>query len=174
MLAKFGSRADSPQAQPVDPVHAEILQRVRFLLEQRDIRGVVEHLNLHSEFRFTKVSRFDPPFLRSVYLYDKTQRGTVDPTTQMADDSYSAIIRRDKRPFYTEDSLMDSRLVSHPLRKQVRCYVGAPIMLSGGGIWGVLAHCDTSPRKVPAGEADLLLQVAELLSQELFANKPAT
>jgi len=174
VLAKFGVRAGSPLAPHVDPVHADILQRVRALLEQRDVRGVLEHLNAHSAFRFTKVSRFDPPLLRGVYLYDKDHRGTVDPMTQVADDSYSALVRREKRPFFTEDSMLDSRLVSHPLRAQVRCYVGAPIMLPGGGIWGVLAHCDPKPHRVPSGEPELLLQVGELLTQELFASKPAT
>ena len=172
MLRKFEFRAGPPPEPRVDPVHTDILERVRVFLAQRDVRGAVEHLNLHSSFRFTTLSRFDPPLLRGVYLYDKLHRGTVEPVTQGADDSYAFIIRNERRPFWTEDSMMDTRLLEHPARVQVRSYVGAPIKVPGA-IWGVLAHFDKRPRKVPEGEGELLLQAADMIARELYSNRPA-
>ena len=81
MLHKFSFHAGPPAEPRVDPVHADILEHLRVLLTQRDMRGAIEHLNFHSTFRFTTLSRFDPPLLRGVYLYDKLHRGTVEPGT---------------------------------------------------------------------------------------------
>ena len=174
MLDKLGFRAATPPSkQNVRSAHNAVLSVVDKLLGERDVRAVIEHLNQRTAFRFTEISRFDPPILRGVFLYDRAHRGTIEPMAHVIDDSYSSIIRREKKPFWTEDSMMDARLPAHSARAAVRSYVGAPIRLSGGGIWGVLAHFDKKPRQIPEGEAELLLQVASLVSHELFAKSPA-
>jgi GAF domain-containing protein len=166
---RFGTAAAKQPSRHAVPIeHTDTVLRVEQMLQERDARGIIEEINLRTPFRFTSISRFDPPMLRGIYLYDRAHKGTIPVGSQILDDSFAAFVRKEKRPFWTEDSMMDPRLISHPARVLVRSYVAAPIRKIDGPIWGVIAHFDKKPRKIEVGEAELLLEIAGLLANWLF------
>jgi GAF domain-containing protein len=147
---------------------------VEAMLNEHEIYQSLGVLNARTAFRFSSICRFDSPILRCVYFYDRTPGALLHHGgAQVLEETYAAIVQRTMRPFFTEDSRLDSRLLRHSARDRVRSYVGAPIRRPARGVWGVIAHFDYEPRRVPPGEAALLLEAGGLFSHWIFADQPA-
>jgi len=69
-----------------------------------------------------------------------------------------------KQPFQTNNSLQDGRLLFHASRVTVLSYIGVPIRLESGEMWGVLSHSDPEAIVAPVGEAELLQLVIPSLA----------
>lgn len=137
-------------------------------LQRAGLQAGLETLNGFGQLRFSGVYRFDPPFLRSLYLVDKRHPGILSSgPSQVLEDTYAAIIQKWKQPFFTDDAATDSRLVRHPARGSIRAYAGAPIKVSGGRIWGVLALHDPEPRPIAPGQMEFLSAAAGFVGRWL-------
>lgn len=137
-------------------------------LTEGGIHRALAFLNHRMTHRFTSVSRFDPPVLRGLFAYDRQRADIlVGGRAQVLDESYAALVQRRKKPFVTENSQRDSRLAFHSARATMVAYVGVPIRLTSGELWGVLEHHDITPRSAPPAEVDLLVEVAPLLARWL-------
>lgn len=142
-------------------------------LQREGLQAGLETLNGFGHLRFSGVYRFDPPFLRSLYLVDKRHPGILSSgPSQVLDDTYAAIIQKWKQPFFTDDAVADSRLARHPARQTIRAYAGAPIKVAGGRIWGVLAHHDAEPRPIAPGQMEFLTAAAGFVGRWLAEQEP--
>lgn len=135
------------------------------VLAEGGIHRALAFLNDRVAHRFTTVSRFDPPMLRDLFAYDRKRADIlVGGGSQVLEESYAALVQRRKQPFVTENSQRDSRLAFHAARATTLAYIGVPIRLSSGELWGVLAHSDPQPRSASELDVHLLAEVAPILA----------
>lgn len=145
----------------------KILQFEKVLAE-RGILPALGFLNARVRHRYTAVCRFDGPLLRNLFVYDRENAKILyGGTAQVLEETYATFVRRRKEAFRSDDCLHDGRLLYHSARASVLSYVGVPIRLATGELWGVLAHHDREPRVAPVGEVELLKQVIPALSRWL-------
>lgn len=138
------------------------------VLAEDGILAALRFLNSRVRHRFTAVSAFDSMMLREIYVFDRKNPTTLSSgTAQLLVETYGAVVYRRKQPFHTDNSLQDGRLLFHASRVTVLSYVGVPIRLESGEMWGVLSHYDREPIVAPFGEAELLEQVVPSLARWL-------
>lgn len=137
-------------------------------LEEGGIHRALAFLNSRVPHRFTSVCRFDPPMLRGVFAFDREQSGMLlGGRTHVLDETYAVLVQKRKQRFITENAARDSRLLFHYARATTGSYVGVPIRLPSGEMWGVLAHHDALPRRVPSIEVDVLEEVTSVIARWL-------
>jgi len=142
----------------------KILQFDRVLADG-GILPALAFLNSSARYRYTAVSRFDAPVLRNLFVFDrKNPRILYGGTAHVLEETYGALVQRHKQPFRTDDALKDGRLQFHAARVTVLSYLGVPVRLPTGALWGVLAHFDHEPRVAPVGEVELLQQIIPSLA----------
>jgi len=142
---------------------AKIL-RFEEILKTRGILPALGFLNARVKHRFTSVSRFDTPLVRNLFVFDRRSPDILfGGTVQVLEETYGAIVQRRKQPFRTDYSLRDSRLAFNASRATVLSYLGVPIKLPTGEMWGVLSHHDPEVRAAPIGEIELLEKVVPAL-----------
>jgi GAF domain-containing protein len=158
----------------------KILQFERVLAEG-GILPALGFLNARVRHRYTSVCRFDQPILRSLFVFDrKDPKSLYGGTSQVLEETYAALVQRRKQPFRTDNAIRDSRLLYHSARVSVLAYIGVPIRLATGELWGVLSHHDPEARVAPVGEVELLQEVIPALTRWLkpqsvmMADVPAT
>jgi GAF domain-containing protein len=146
---------------------------------ENDFRATLRALGMHSalgllnartRFRFTGVYRADPPLLRNEYLFDRENPslslgGNVNPL----DHTYCGIVAATRQPFAAEDAQHDARLTVHPARDSVVSYIGVPIRISNGHVFGTLCHFDTRPRILPLDEVATLESISRIVAQWIEA-----
>jgi GAF domain-containing protein len=173
--------ADAPRAEGLaarqmanEVASAEAMARecVR-MLEQSGPMTVLRVLNSRTRFRFSGIYRADPPLLRNLFMYDR-ENPTLNVSGEVShlDETYCALVCGDERPFATESSAADVRLVQHAARECVRSYCGVPIRSASGRVWGTLCHYDVRPRLVQSTEIAVLERVAALLTSRLTTLAP--
>ena len=125
-------------------------------------------LNARVRYRYTAVSRFDAPLLRNLFVFDrKNPKILYGGTSQVLEETYGALVQRRKQPFRTDNSMKDGRLLFHSSRVTILSYIGVPIRLPTGELWGVLAHYDREARVAPVGETELLQEIIPALAKWL-------
>lgn len=134
-------------------------------LRSRGIHAVLRLLNSRAPHRFTGMYRFDPPMLRSLYLYDAFAPEITRGEDLVLRETYCAIVGIEERPFAVENSLTEPRLASHPARETVISYCGVLIRDASGAPFGTLCHFDTQPCEVPKSQLPLMEQIAPYLHQ---------
>jgi len=143
-----------------------LVLRFETILTQKGIQRALAFLNDRVSHRFTAVSRFDTPILRTLYMVDRGYPGVLlGGRNRPLSESYAAIVQRTGDTFITEDSLGDSRLGFHVARSTTVSYVGIPIQLPSGEIWGVLHHHDRRPRGIWTSEVLLLQELAPTIAR---------
>ncbi|HUH11614.1 MAG TPA: GAF domain-containing protein [Longimicrobiales bacterium] len=130
----------------------EALRRFEELLEVEGVHAALAFLNARTGHRFTGIYRFDPPILRNVHIYDRT-----NPTLEVTDDAplretYCSVVGSTGAPFATADSQADERLREHPARASTLSYCGVPLHTSDGTHFGTLCHFDLAPRTIRESE----------------------
>ena len=149
---------------------------VRFveLLRREGLHAALGFLNGRVRYRFTGVYRFDPPVLRNVDLYDRENPSlTFSGCELVLRDSYCGIVQLSERPFVTEDATRDERLSGYAARVSMVSYLGVPLRLWGGRLFGTLCHWDGRPRLAPNGEVELLARLAPHLASSLATHPRA-
>lgn len=138
------------------------------VLEREGLHAALGFLNGRVRYRYTGVYRFDPPVLRNVDLYDRENPSlTFSGGELVLRDSYCGIVQLTERPFVTTDAARDERLSGYAARVSMVSYLGVPLRLRGGTLFGTLCHWDGRPRLTPTGEVELLERLAPLLASWL-------
>lgn len=138
------------------------------LLERDGLHAALGFLNGRVRYRYTGVYRFDPPVLRNVDLYDRENPSLSFTGCELVlQDSYCGIVQMTERPFVTTDARRDERLNGYAARVSMVSYLGVPLRLRGGALFGTLCHWDGRPRLAPKGEVELLERLAPLIASSL-------
>jgi hypothetical protein len=156
----FGTSGVAPMSAVLD----KLLHEAERELAVHGLLGVLTFLNKRVPHRFTALYRLDPGrLLRNVAVVDKhLQLDPLDLKVVPLGDSFCQFVLRDGL-FLTEQSGSDPRLVGHPYRGIVGCYVGVPVRTGPGDPAGTLCHFDTETHTLPDDEYFLLERVASLL-----------
>ena len=130
-------------------------------LENGDPEASLRLLNARTQHRYTALHRFEPLGVWCVLHYDRETSTTVFTARRLApQESYSVIVQHSERPFVTEASERDSRIMSHPARGTILSYVGVPVRDAFGYVRGALCHYDHRPRSAPRVEIEALERAA--------------
>jgi GAF domain-containing protein len=85
-------------------------------------------------------------------------------------DSFCAHAIMQTEPMIVEDATQDVRFKDNPLvtgNPNIRFYAGVPLRSSGGLAIGALCVIDSKPRRLSVDETNILIDLAELVSQEV-------
>ena len=131
-------------------------------------------LNARTRFRFTGMYRAAPPLLLNVFLFDRENPTlALGGEVRLLDQTYCGIVSATRQPFATADSQHDARLMADPARDSVVSYIGVPIRISSGHLFGTLCHFDMRPRLLPLGEVETLEFISQLVAQWVEATATA-
>jgi hypothetical protein len=141
------------------------------LLED-DLYGLLAYLNGRTSHRFTGVYRFDPGWVVSVALFDRTNPELRVGADVKMKESYCWLTGLGGE-YIIEDACSDIRLTQHAARDAVRSYVAVLIRDRDGTPWGTLCHYDFEPRPM-ADDTLTWLSAFRPLIEELFVrDRPA-
>ena len=93
---------------------------------------------------------------------------SVSPLAQ----TYCSLVAGEAKPapLPVENTRTDARLVDHPARQafpDIGSYLGAPVVLRDGSLFGTLCATDPAPHSIPSDKVELLVILARLLSTEI-------
>ena len=141
---------------------------LRQALLAHDYRALLAALNGSTEHRYSSIFRFDAERLSSVWTYDREvpDRDAFPLEVALAD-SYCVYVYESVAPLVIEDSLVDSRVLRHRRRHEIRAFCGVPLFSGDGALYGALCHFDHEPRHVTEPVMDLLATVAHMFRREV-------
>lgn len=145
----------APAGPARDPV-----EEASSLARQSGLRDALRFLNARTRHRYTGVYRFDPPYLRSIELFDREYPQLRVHSDSLIEETYCSIVRTSKRTFVTASADADPSLAGHPARRRFNAYCGVPLFDAEGSCFGSLCHFDPRPRLLDPSELDLLEAVA--------------
>jgi GAF domain-containing protein len=144
------------------------------VLEEGGILSALKFLNARAGYRFTCVNRFDRASIRNVFFFDRENYARQHPPpTQLIAEAYASLVHRFRKPFSTTNAQEDARLTRIEARNTVLAYLGVPMWLSSGTLWGVLSHQDCVAHVPPKGEEELLTELAPVIGWRLRAQASA-
>ncbi|TBR14584.1 MAG: GAF domain-containing protein [Lysobacter sp.] len=140
-----------------------VLDRLRALLREDDLRGTVILLNSMTPHRFTSLFRFGGDTLHNVVFYDRE-----NPDQERMDDipvaaSYCVFVRDGRDTFVVPDATDDPRVEGHPKQPVFRSYCGVPLVDADGRMFGTVCHFDFHPRPGDPKTIELLEAIAPYL-----------
>ncbi|HEY1656817.1 MAG TPA: GAF domain-containing protein [Candidatus Sulfotelmatobacter sp.] len=128
----------------------------------------LQWLNSRAPYRFSAVFAFDGDMLRNVCLVDKEDADVKTCGDQPILNSYCTYIHRSGQPFSVENSNLDSRVADHPKRPSLQSYYGIPLVDPDGKMLGTVCHFDAAAVPVNADAADVLDDLAPLITEMAF------
>lgn len=138
------------------------------VLQSQGVAAALRFLNARAPHRFTGVFRFEPPFLRNLYLADAWDPAAAPIAPAPLEQTFCGLVGRTRQPFLTPNMRVDPRLEGHPLRHQsVESYCGVLVRDQKGQAVGSLCHFDTQPCDIAVQELEFLEAAADILSREL-------
>lgn len=133
------------------------------VLARKGVHAALGILNARAPHRFTGVYRLEPPMLRNVQLYDRTNPELEIGADALLRETYCSITAFGAAPFSTADTCADNRLLEHPARTSTLSYCGVPLLDASGSALGTLCHFDLVPQPVPESEIALLQAAAPVI-----------
>ena len=161
------ARREAAQTPPAITARADVLEKFARTLATAGLHDALRFLNSRTAHRFTGLYRFDPPWLRSLALWDAHVPGVMRGDDVEMDATYCALVGTFERPFTTEGTAADERLRHHPARDTVRSYCGVLL-------WTASRHRLRHPvplrrrsLDVPSQEIALMEAAARLITERL-------
>lgn len=114
------------------------------------VRPLLRQLNAMTTHRFTGVYRFEPGWVVSVALWDRSNPDLAVSADVKMQESYCWLTGLGKETYVIEDACLDSRLDGHAAQQTVRAYVSVVLRDRAGKPWGTLCHFDFDPRPADA------------------------
>lgn len=142
-------------------------------LRERDVRGLLAHLNGLTTHRFTGIYRFEPGWVVSLALFDREDPQALTGADVKMKESYCWLTGLDETAYVIEDATTDARLAGHAAQEAVRSYVAVLLKDRDGTPWGTLCHFDFAPRAPLPKTLAELSQVRPLLEELLVRDAPA-
>ena len=140
------------------------LSELRGVLETQGLNAGLMLLNARVPHRYTAVYRLSDDYLRRLAFFDKQGGPGLGFAEVPFKDSFCELAVK-QPPMVVTDVVTDPRLDAHPNPGLLMSYVGLPLSVAPGALYGTLCHYDTSAH--PLGDAELLFleQASELLAQ---------
>jgi GAF domain-containing protein len=144
--------------------HALLLDLAESLAEG-DLHQVLRRLNARAEHRFTGVYRLDPPALRNVAIFDRSNPDLRVGADAPLRETYCSVVGASASPFSVADTRLDDRTADHPARESTVSYCGVPLLGESGEPLGTLCHFDVVPRPIPMDEISLMQAIAPRVAE---------
>lgn len=144
-----------------------LIQECEQALRQKGLLGLLCALNAKTPYRFTGIYRFEGEWVKSVWLYDRTDPTVLTGSDVLWDASYCRLAATDGERCEIRDSLNDARLITHAAREVVQCYVAVVLHFGDRTPVGTLCHYDVKPRSTPADAFEGLRAVRPLVEDAL-------
>lgn len=135
------------------------------ILDAHGLNAGLTWLNGRVVHRWTAVYRLDGLVMRNLAIVDKQKEVELGALAVVPlEDSFCQFTMRDgKFTSHNTGEDNDPRLKGHPYKGVLNSYVGLPLMLNPGTMYGTLCHFDFSAHPVSTGEFEFLQRVARVL-----------
>lgn len=144
----------------------DAMEKFRDAMAAGGVAKALEFLNARTDYRYTAIFRFEGDVMRNIWLYDRLGESGASFASVPLGDSFCQYVMAENG-FCTSDSGNDERLASHAYRGVLNSYVGLPLSLEGGSIYGTFCHFDFTPQSVPDNEIPFLESVTPELMKYL-------
>jgi len=139
------------------------IEELRRYLDRGGLVAGLEYLNNRVSHRFTAVYRFHDLAMNVQARFDKQNSLEPDPFSRVPITNSFCEMAMDQGHFIASDSIKDTRLGGNPYRTVLGSYVGLPLELNAGELYGTLCHYDLVGQEIPAGEFEFLQRAARLI-----------
>ena len=141
----------------------QALAALEGILRTQGLAAGLQFLNDRVPHRFTGIYRVDGQVLHNVAVIDKQQPSDIGFLKQVPlGDSFCQFVLRDGQ-LVTTDSARDSRVDASPYKGVMGAYVGLPLAMVPGELFGTFCHFDFEPQPMDDGEFEFLTRVARVL-----------
>ncbi len=141
----------------------QALATLQGILLSQGLSAGLQFLNDRVPHRFTGVYRVDGQVLHNIAVIDKQQSTDIGFLMQVPlGDSFCQFVLRDGK-LVTTDSSQDERLSISPYKGVMGSYVGLPLAMVPGELFGTFCHFDFEPRPMDDDEFAFLTQAARVL-----------
>ena len=140
------------------------LSELRGVLETRGLDAGLMFLNARVPHRYSAVYRLSDAYLRRLGFTDKLGGPGLEFAEVPFKDSYCELAVK-QAPMVVTDVVTDPRLDAYPNPGQLMSYVGLPLSVAPGALFGTLCHYDTSAHLLSDAELAFMEQASELLLQ---------
>ena len=132
------------------------------VLDSQGLNAGLLFLNARVPHRYTAVYELSEAYLRRLGFIDKEGCPGLEFAEVPFKDSFCELAVR-QAPMVVTDVVADPRLTDYPNPGQLMSYVGLPLSVRSGALYGTLCHYDTSPHPLSDAELAFLAQASELL-----------
>ena len=138
------------------------LSQLQDVLDNQGLNAALMFLNARVPHRYTAVYRLSDAYLRRLGFIDKEGGPGLEFAEVPFKDSFCEVAVKEP-PLVVTDMATDARLQAHSNPRQLMSYVGLPLSVGPGALYGTLCHYDTSPHPLSDAELSFLEQASELL-----------
>ena len=138
------------------------LSELQDVLDHQGLHAALLFLNVRVPHRYTAVYRLSEAYLRRLGFIDKEGGPGLEFAEVPFKDSFCELAVQGP-PLRVTDVVMDTRLQGYPNPGLLMSYVGLPLSVGPGALYGTLCHYDTSPHPLSDAELSFLEQASELL-----------
>lgn len=164
-----GKGADaSPSRRDVDGDIRILIEELEQCIARSAPRDALALLNACSRYRFTGLYRFEPPFFRSIALFDRE-----NPAIHLCGDitvmpnGNGSITRSTGNGENNDLAAPDERLRACLAAQRIKSYSGIALRNGNATVWGVLCHFDLRPRASVHSHSRVFAAVAGLLGEAI-------
>ena len=143
------------------------IQELEDILKSKGMHSALDFLNQRVSHRFTAVYHLDKDALQIIELIDKLGDATTAPPSRVSFSQSFCEIAAQEGSLVTSDSALDRKLNSRPNQGVLSSYVGLPLMLPGGVLFGTLCHYDYEEQMINDDEFVFLQNAASVLPKYL-------
>lgn len=143
------------------------IQELEDILKSKGMHSALDFLNQRVSHRFTAVYHLDKDALQIVELIDKLGDATTAPSSRVSFSQSFCEIAVQESSLVTSDSALDRKLDGRPNQGVLSSYVGLPLMLPGGVLFGTLCHYDYDEQMINDDEFVFLQNAASILPKYL-------
>ena len=140
------------------------LSELQGVLETQGLDAGLMLLNARVPHRYTAVYRLSDEYLRRLAFFDKQGGPGLGFAEVPFKDSFCELAVKHP-PMVVTDVGTDPRLVAHPNPGLLMSYVGLPLAMAPGALYGTLCHYDTSAHLLGDAELSFMEQASELLTE---------
>lgn len=140
------------------------LSQLQDVLESQGLDAALMLLNARVPHRYTAVYRLSSEYLQRLAFIDKEGGAGLGFSEVPFKDSFCELAISDS-PMMVTNVATDARLQERPNPGVLMSYVGLPLSVGPGALYGTLCHYDTIAHPLSDAEIWFLEQASELLLQ---------
>lgn len=143
------------------------IQALENILYNKGLHSALEFLNQRVSHRFTAVYRLDKDALEIVDIIDKLGDVSTAPPSRVSFSQSFCEVAIQEGSLVTSNSALDKKLDSKTNQGLISSYVGLPLMLPGGVLFGTLCHYDYDEKPLNDDEFVFLQNAVSVLPKYL-------